>query len=346
MKPVNICLISLRSYPLFAKKSSEYFGGAEVQISLIAKELAKDNRFKVSVITGDYGQKKVISKKGLKIYKTNLIDFFKILRAVNADVYIERTANVKVGLVGWFCKVFNKKLIYMMAHDWDISNKWLYFFGLKNADLIITQTEDQWKKLKKNFKLNSVVIPSVIKIISSKKSEKREYVLWVGRADDWKKPITFLNLVQKFPKEKFAMICRQGKNEKLFKKVKKFAELQSNLKFFSAVPIEEITNFFAKAKLFVNTSTAEGFPNTFLQAGMTKTPVLSLKINPNKYINEYGCGLVAENNQKKMVKLCRKMLKNPKLLKTMGENHYNYVKKNHSLKNFNILKTAVWELLS
>ena len=338
---IKICFISLNSYPLFVNRSTEYFGGAEVQMSLIAKELAKDSRFEVSVITGDYGQKKVISKKGLKIYKTkvNPVYFFKVLRQTKADVYVERTANIKVALVSLFCKLFKKKFVYMMAHDWDVDSKWLYYFGLKSADLIIAQTQDQKLKLKRGFNLNSVVMASVIKPTSNRRPKKREYILWVGRADTWKRPMSFIGLAEKLPNLKLVMICRQENDSNLFKKVKKQAEKLPNLKLVSAVPIEKIVDFFAKAKVLVNTSSAEGFPNTFLQAGTTKTPILSLKVSPDQYFDKYNCGFTANDEQKQMVKLCRKMLKKPRLLKTMGQNHYNYVKKNHGFKNIDIFKT-------
>ena len=68
-KPIKVCFISFNSYPLFKKKSKGYFGGAEVQISLISKELAKDKNFQVNVIAGDYGQKSLIKKNNVNIYK-------------------------------------------------------------------------------------------------------------------------------------------------------------------------------------------------------------------------------------------------------------------------------------
>lgn len=340
---IKVCFISLKSYPLFINRSTKYFGGAEVQISLITRELAKDKQFQVSLVVKDYGQKRVIKRKKVIIFKTkiNLFDFFKVLKTTDADVYVERTANVKVFLVACFCKIFNKKFIYMLAHDWDVSNKWLYWFGLRFADLIITQSQDQKQSLKKVFNLSSRVIPSLIKIKVVKKQEKKEFVLWVGRADNWKQPFEYLNLIEKNPQEKFVMICRQGKNIKLFNQVRLRAIKQDNLKFFPAVPFEKTANYFNKAKVLINTSTAEGAPNTFLQAGLGKTPVLSLKVNPDKYLDKYNCGLVAENLQNKMQNLFRKMLKNPKMLKVMGLNHYNYVKKNHSLKNIDIFKQTV-----
>ena len=65
MKKTKICFISPSSYPLFDRDSEEYFGGAEVQISLIAKTLAEYPQFKIYLIAGDYGQKEKIRKSGL-----------------------------------------------------------------------------------------------------------------------------------------------------------------------------------------------------------------------------------------------------------------------------------------
>ena len=56
---INVCFISLGSYPLFDIHCNRTFGGAEVQMYLLAKELSKDQRFGVSFIVGNFGQEKV-----------------------------------------------------------------------------------------------------------------------------------------------------------------------------------------------------------------------------------------------------------------------------------------------
>ena len=317
MKPVKICFISLNSYPLFNKNSLDYFGGAEVQISLITQALAKDKHFAVSLITGNYGQPPIFTRGRLKIYKTRLWDFLKILKTVNADIFVERTINPKVFLVGWWCRLFKKKFVYMAAHDWDCS-----YSGLKLAHLIFTQHQQQSAALKKNLNLSSIMMPPLVKIGPAQKPLERKYILWVGRADDWKRPLDFINLVRRNPQEKFVMICRPGK-------VKLKINLP-NLIFIPAVPATKILDYFRQAKIFVNTSNAEGFPNTFLQAGAAKTPVLSFRVNPDNYLNKYHCGQVGQK------------LFQPG--KDMGQNHYRYVKKYHGLKNLEIFKQTLCRL--
>ena len=325
MKPIKVCLISLKSYPLFTKNSTAYFGGAEVQISLIARELAKDKRFRVSLITSNYGQPPVVERGRLTLYKTKLFDLPTILKTANADIYVERTVNPKVLLTGWWCRLFKKKFVYMVAHDWDCTAS-----SLKLADLIIAQHQDQSFALKENLKLKSLVMPPLIKIKTGKKTLKRQYILWVGRADEWKKPLDFIDLARCYPQEKFVMICRAGK-------IKIQPVSLPNLQFFAAVPFTDINQFFTRAKVLVNTSTAEGFPNTFLQAGAAGIPILSFKVNPNRYIDKYHCGLIGAS-------FLKQMLNNPKRLKTMGQNHYQYVKKHHNFKNLDILKRALYKL--
>src|SRR3989344_2614617 len=128
MTPLKVCFISLNSYPLFITNLPGYFGGAELQMSLLAKSLAKNRRFKISLVVGDYGQKSVESIGKITLYKAfrqrqkfsfEALRFFKLLNTINADVYIDRTLNLKIGLVACWCRLFRKKFIYMLAHDWD-----------------------------------------------------------------------------------------------------------------------------------------------------------------------------------------------------------------------------------
>jgi len=349
---------------LFQKKSKGYFGGAELQMSLIVKQLAKDKRFEVSLMTGDYGQKRVIKKGRLTIYRCfdkgkrrsfELIKIFLLAWRINADVYVGRTANKMINLTAWFGGVFNKKIVYMMAHDWDSQltgfskrssvNRKLFHQGLKKVDLVMAQTKKQQKRLEKNFGKPSVLMRSLAKPTRLKKRLKRDLILWVGRSDDWKRSLSFIKLAQALLKERFVMVCRQGNDANLFYQASNLAVEQDNLKFYPVVSIEEIIKLFQRAKIFVNTSTAEGFPNTFLQSGLVKTPVLSLKVNPDNYLNQFNCGLVAKNSQKLLVKYCRQLIKNSQLRKIMGKNHYDYVRKNHSLKNVEIFKQAIEKLI-
>lgn len=363
---IKICFISLNSYPLFKKKSLGYFGGAEVQISRVVQYLAKNRRFLVSLVVADYGQKPKLKFGRLTLYtgmrhsfpfQIEVLRFLLTLKKVNADIYVERTANVKVGLVYLFCKLFKKKFIYMVAHDWDIHsnhNSFLkglaqscFVFGLKQANLIVAQTKQQQKQLRKYFDRPSILMRSVVRANKQvNKKINREIILWVGRADRWKRPKAFILLAKKLPGEKFVMICRQGNDRKFFNKTKQLAKLQPNLKWLEAVSYDDILGYFQQAKALVNTSMAEGFPNTFLQAGLAKIPILSLKVNPDNFIIKYNCGFWAKNSFPVLVKTCQSLINNQKLARHFGSNNFQYVKKFHSIKNVRLFTQILFNHFS
>jgi glycosyltransferase involved in cell wall biosynthesis len=364
-KRVKICFISLNSYPLFEKKSKQYFGGAELQISLVAKQLAKDKQFQITVINRDYGQKRLIKKGNIYLYRCfdkkyhsliELFKFFVTLLIINADVYVQRTANNLSGLMAIFCKLFDKQFVYMAAHDWDCQpkvfnkitnlNQHLFHFGLKEADLIVAQSKKQQQLFLKNFGKKSALMRSLAKVQLTNKRIKKDIILWVGRADYWKRPINFIQLAKTLPNEKLVMICRKGINNKLFENIKIKAEKQKNIQFLEAVPIEEISTYFNKAKLFVNTSVAEGFPNTFIQSGLARTPILSLLVNPDNYLNQFNCGLSCHNSSKRLIRTAKNLVKKINFLRVMGRNHYNYVKKYHTVVNIEVFKIAVKNMLN
>ena len=119
------------------------------------------------------------------------------------------------------------------------------------------------------------------------------------------------------------MICRPGNDTKYFKDISLLAHKQPNLEFLPGISFDQSRRYYQQAKALVNTSIAEGWPNTFLQAGMVKTPIISLTVNPDWFINRYQCGFCGAD----LIRACLAVTGK------MGLNHYRYVRKFHSLKN-------------
>ena len=70
----KICIISLKAYPLFNKVCNAVFGGAEVQLFLLAQEFAKNKNMDVSFIVADYGQKPSEKYGGITVVKSFKIE--------------------------------------------------------------------------------------------------------------------------------------------------------------------------------------------------------------------------------------------------------------------------------
>ena len=137
--PMKVCFILQKAYPLFNTACKETFGGAEVQLYQIAKEMAKDSKFEVSFIVGDYGQRKVEKYGNIKVVKAHNImkrriryftllyhnvTYFWTLSRRNSDAYVQMCAGYTTGLVALLCKLLRKKFIYMSASLVDVDGSY------------------------------------------------------------------------------------------------------------------------------------------------------------------------------------------------------------------------------
>jgi glycosyltransferase involved in cell wall biosynthesis len=348
---MKICFIAPKAYQLFNEKVKSTFGGAEVQLSLLAKEISQDRKFEVNFMVADYGQGGLENYNNVRVWKSlnfkdnifkQIYNFFKIFKKINADIYIQRTLTPQSGLISLYCKFRRKKFIYMVAHDSETDgthkiykNKFKSFFAnltFKLANKIIVQNEYQKNNILKRYNKLPEKLDSSYEIKKIKEGNKNG-VLWVGRSEDWKRPELFLELAKEFSEEKFIMICPPSTNQSyLSKEIESKAEKIKNLIFYKFIPFKEIDEFFHNAKLFVNTSTQEGFPNTFIQAAKNKTPILSLNVDPDNFIEKFNCGFYCNNDFNTLNSKIKDVMNNEKLYNHISENAYRYVKENHNIK--------------
>jgi glycosyltransferase involved in cell wall biosynthesis len=66
-----------------------------------------------------------------------------------------------------------------------------------------------------------------------------------------------------------------------------------NVTYRGQVTPEEAMKVISESSLLLSTSDEEGFPNTFLEAWSTGTPVISLRIDPEGIIQRLGLGVVS-----------------------------------------------------
>lgn len=366
---IKISFFSPSSYPLFKPNYGIPHGGAELQMFLLATSLSDKKKLEISFLTGNYGQNKYENHKGIKLIRSislpnyenifvkllKTIRLFFILKKNKPDLIISTAANTIIGLIAYYSKILKIKHIHRTAHQKDVDLSWIkangikgkiYKYGLENANLITVQSRDYQELLQKTHNLKSEILKNGF-IIKKPKSNIKNTILWVGRFQKWKNPDMLINLANKIPEEHFTMICPYNKKDKkAWEKLKQKAEEIKNVSFIEKVPFNEIQKFFNKAKLFINTSDFEGFPNTFLQAAQAKTPIVSLNVNPDDFLNKYNCGIFCANNFEKMYLETKNLIQNKKETETKGENAFKYLKENHDIniigKKFeNIIKSIL-----
>ena len=199
----KILFLATHAYPLFNPKDKSSFGGSELQLYTIAKELVKEC-YEISFIVGDFSQKKYEYYNSIKLVRTSspksgssLIKFFQALQYFltlvkeNPAICITSSANSTVGVVGIYCTLFRKKHIHRIANIIDTNMYWIkqngilgkvYKYGLEHADHVICQTNEQKRELKKNHNINATIFRNVFEFYSKKKRQKKKNIHWDGRS--------------------------------------------------------------------------------------------------------------------------------------------------------------------
>lgn len=353
----KICIFSHFGYPLYNKKckAESFGGGAAVQLYLLSNAFTRCRDLDINIITGNYkcNKRKIEVLNGLKLYKVlplkktplNIIKyifilFFNLFR-INPDIVIQRTADVPTGLCAFYCKLAKKKFIYSIANEPDVNGTAekgflgkIYKYGIDNAYYIIAQNNHQITQLKKHKKREI----SNIKVISSGyeiteiDEKNKNHILWVSRCRPWKRPELFLKLARVFPKENFVIICSKTSDEEYWRKIRKSALKISNVKFLDFIPFHQINRYFREAKIFINTSVFEGFPNTFIQALKNETPIISLNVNPDKFLTRKKIGFFCNDDFTKLEEYLRLLLNSNDLYESYSKNAYLYAKNNHDIR--------------
>jgi glycosyltransferase involved in cell wall biosynthesis len=274
-------------------------------------------------------------------YPAAVWKIFTSLQQAGADYYLTSASGPEVGLLGIYCFFTGKKMIFRTANEGDCTNQsrtrlgrwrgWLYKTGVALAHTIVVQNEQDAINMEKYFHKKSVVIRSMAGKPAPIKSQTRDSVLWIGRAAPIKDPGQFLSLAKMIPQLKFIMIMTRSSNEEnLFEKIHTEAAGIKNLKLVDFVSHARIGRFYQKAITLVNTSVSEGFPNTFIEAGLYKTPVASLRVNPDRIISRHKMGVFADGDIDKLAAEIKAMANNKNLWKEYSLRSDRYVKKFHS----------------
>ena len=320
-RPVKVCFVGFYAWPLFKPARTGDIGGAEVQLYTLARELARDPGFRVDFIVRDEsGGSETID--GVTVRKLPLIrrpgtgrqlayalGLWRLLGTIGPDVVVQRAAGSLTALLGIYCAVNRKRFVYMVAHDSDVepgkpgsfpgNAAWrAYRIGLRLADTVIVQHDRQRQRLLDNYGKAGIVRPCALEAPGATPAGERRHILWVGRCERIKQPERFISLAQAFPRESFVMICPPAASgPAYFESIRNLALNQRNLTFVERVPFQEIGAHFRAARIFVNTSIQEGFPNTFVQAWMHGAPVVSLAVDPGGVMARHGLGISCEGSQ-------------------------------------------------
>ena len=357
---MNICIVAHNAYGALTGERSGHIGGVERQAALMSTWLAKKGH-KVSVITWEEGCHSEECINGVTVIKLckneeglPLLRFFhprwsslnKALACANADVYYHNCYEHTTGQIALWCQLHNKPFIYATASDTDCRpdriNKYpfiernLFKYGIRHANLLITQTCRQKTLLQENFSLPATVIPmagtpSVDYDAHTALSElfKQKKIIWVGRVCKVKRLQWFIDAAIKLPDLEFEVVgpadLSRPEINALINKVK----MTPNMCYMGRINREEMPNIYKNSAVLCCTSLVEGFPNTFLEAWSYQTPVVTT-FDPDGVVHEKQLGL-SVSSKDELVLALKKIMADRELLINCSRNALQFYENTHLL---------------
>jgi glycosyltransferase involved in cell wall biosynthesis len=336
---VKILFLSSFAHLVLEKSQTRTSGGAELQVALLARELAARGE-EVVIAGGDVGQSDRVIIDGVMTRKAGKFHtgrFLEMMGAIPCVVNVLREERPEwVVVMGWTAWLFilwalrpflGYKLDFICALDSEINGEYrrenpifgaLFEFAVRRCDARHSITRDQAEVFTRRGMDCTFYRYLLVPRGAPKTADKSMDLLWVSRCHPIKRPHLFLDLAEALPEARCRMIC-PCEDRGLWDSVAARARTIPNLEFIEKVPYHEVQEHYDAARIFVNTSTFEGFPNSFIQAGLGKTALLSLCVDPDGMFGQFGSGVLVGNSPTMLLQSARLMLSDESKLAAMQE---------------------------
>lgn len=245
---------------------------------------------------------------------------WRALGQADARVQVFRGANGTLGVAALWARRHGRRLVFAGANDSDFTlenfggprdpRRRLYTAGLRRADRIVVQTDDQAALARAGFpgaapvQLNSFVAPA------EAAPGPGEAFLWVSRLVGYKRPLAYADLAAAMPQARFWMITTRSatsEHDRLRAELERRAATLTNLELLDQRPHAELQQLIGRAVAMVNTSEFEGMPNTWLEGWARGVPALTLSFDPDGRIARHGLGTAAGGSWEDFVAGARRL---------------------------------------
>jgi len=355
----SICFVAPNIYPILSGRLDlKHIGGAEIQQTIIARELIHRN-YSVSFITWDYGQPDAVVHDGIRVYKMCTAHdgipglrfihprwtcLWQAMSKANADIYYQRNAGIETGQAAIWCRKHDRHFIYAVAGEPDCQrNHWrlkkyreriLFRYGLHHADCIITQTHVQQEMLRKGLGLDSVIVRNCCHNscpidFNRPKSLEIPRLLWLGRITRQKALDHLLNLAEILPEYQFDIVGDSNNKSVYAQRIIEKAKTMKNVLLHGYIPHSQVDQYYNRAWALLCTSDWEGYPNTFIEAWSRGIPVAT-RWDADNVVSQNGLG-VFEKNTALMARKLQDLFQSPNEWEACSRRARNYYLQNHTV---------------
>jgi glycosyltransferase involved in cell wall biosynthesis len=336
-------------------------GGAEYQAHQLAEALARRDGVRVTYLSRivpdesnlPYQLRSMGDATGFR-RRSTLFDarsLWSTLNEVRPDVVYQRMKQGYTAVCAYYAQRAGIPMVFHAASDPDADGRWFRKqlsantpldllevvagnWGLRHAAHVIVQTKMQGALLQRSFgREPSAVIPNSQPLPRElpKKLAEGLRVLWVSNIKEVKRPHLFLDLAEQFRHRddiEFWMVGRPGCHRSI-KPTMGAVRRSTCIRYFGELPIERVNELMAQADVFVNTSSFEGFPNTFIQAWSRGAIVASLAVDVDGGLEARGIGYCT-GNMPRLAEVISRLADSPGLRREISERAFAHVWQEHS----------------
>lgn len=360
----DICFVGLKCYDLLTGASvPRYLGGIEKLLVTMARGMSRSG-LKTAFITYDHGQPDQEEVDGITIYKAfseedglpglrfihpRMTGLWRAMRNADAAVYLQMGAGSETGRVALGCRYFTrgrKSFIFSLASDKDAERsaidrfpfreRALYLYGLRSADILISQTGKQREALRQSYAYNSEVLPMPIDTPDGVDLEAKveatdnvQRVLWVGRIIETKRLELMFKAARRCPDVTFDVVGTPNRDSAYYQGLLREAEEIPNVTLYGRVAEGVLPQLYRESTLLLCTSVLEGFPTTFLEAWSYATPVVTT-FDPDGVVAANRLGVVVETEDQ-IVECIQGFTADQARRREYGERVFNYFHEHYTL---------------
>ena len=295
-------------------------------------------------------------RRGVRRYGSffDIVRLYRALARERPDIILQFVGSAHTGIAALYARSHGCKMIWRVTNDPSVEpdkTSWrkphlkleqlFLSFGIRNATLILAQTEYQRARLTERFPNAPVqVLPNFHPAAPDcgRSGAVVKQVVWVANLKPLKNPGAFVRLARRFAHRadvRFVMVGGTDGGEWTKQQLTEIAATP-NLDYRGAVSQSAVNSLLEHTDLLVNTSDHEGFSNTFIQAWMRRVPVVSLHVDPDRLLSRGGLGAVT-GDEDTLYERVAALLDDPDRCAAIGARARRYALEHHAESNIETL---------
>ncbi len=273
-----------------------------------------------------------------------LLDWYTLLKNERPDWCLWQCSEILLGPMVAIARWFGIRTMFSAMHDRDVQprkalkrrkNWWpIYQWGLQQSNLIFVQHHGQRDVLPMAWHCKTFLLPGIVSLPDQviPHSRRTGTVAWVAVIRPPKRPDLLVEIARQLPMIQFT-VCGEPSlyvwDAQEIEHIMAQLKTLPNVDYRGHVAPEDTLKVISDASLLLSTSDGEGFPSVFLEAWAAGTPVVSIQIDPDNKILDYGLGEVP-GSLEGTVNAVRSLMASPERREEMGMKARRHVEKSYS----------------